>query len=107
LCSVEILPNGKKALRAGFNEISGIGDAVIDAVLKTRGEVQFLSFDDFFNRLENRRVVNIKAQEILLSCGAFASMHDMKAAKAICISLRQGLSKKGGPPAQVLEGKLW
>jgi DNA polymerase-3 subunit alpha len=93
-CSVEIAANDKEILRGGLNELEGIGNAVIDEIIKTRGDKPFSSFKEFFERLPNRRIVNIGVQEKLLNSGAFRDLHDLKAIKILLENLRPSPKKK-------------
>jgi DNA polymerase-3 subunit alpha len=94
ICSVQEEWNGKDVLRGGLNEIDGIGTAVIEEILKTRQDKHFTSFEEFYERLSNRRVVNIGAQEKLLVSGAFRELHNSAAVQQIVQSLRKPVKPK-------------
>lgn len=87
-CSIEFDSNGKKCLRGGFNEVDGIGNAVIEIILKTRLEQPFTGFPDFLQRLENKRIVNIGVQEKLLKANLFTGLHGFKEINSMVDGLR-------------------
>jgi DNA polymerase-3 subunit alpha len=97
MCSIQEISPGVEALRGGLNEIDGIGMAVIEEVLKTRGKQHFTSFQDFYSRLGNRRAVNVGVQERLLKAGAFRELHDEATVKNLVANLRTPVSKKTEP----------
>lgn len=87
-CSIERGEKGKKCLRGGFNEVDGIGNAVIEIILKTRGDRPFTGFPEFLQRLENKKIVNIGVQEKLLNAKLFAGLHSPMETKALIEGLR-------------------
>jgi DNA polymerase-3 subunit alpha len=87
ICSIQVR-NGKEALRGGLNEIDGIGSAVIEEILKVRGDKPFDNFQEFYERLTNRRAVHVGVQECILKAGAFRELHDSETVKEIVSSLR-------------------
>jgi DNA polymerase-3 subunit alpha len=88
VCTIERTPEGKKQLRGGFNEIDGLGNAAIDVILKARGDVPFSSFQNFLDRLENKRVVNIGVQEKILKANLFAGIHTPAEVRQLADALR-------------------
>jgi DNA polymerase III alpha subunit len=91
-CSIKS-KDGKPYLLGGLAEVEGIGNIVVSEVLKTRGDKQFTSFHDFFDRLENKRAVNVGAQEKLLQSGVFNSLHNPTEVKQINFDLRNNKIK--------------
>lgn len=91
-CSIQH-KDGKQYLLGGLAEVEGIGNIVVSEVLKTRGDNKFDSFHDFFNRLENKRAVNVGAQEKLLQSGVFNSLHNPTEVKQINFDLRNNKIK--------------
>lgn len=65
--------NGKKFIRYGFLGIKGLGEAVVNEIIKKR-TTPFKDIYDFVNRI-NHQIVNKKALEILVLSGCFDSIH--------------------------------
>ena len=68
-----------KAIRFGFAGIKNVGQGAIELILEARNaEGPFKSFFDFVTRLDTRKV-NRRVTEALVKCGAFDSLHDLRA----------------------------
>jgi DNA polymerase-3 subunit alpha len=87
-CSIQSTKDGKLYLLGGLSEIDGIGNISVSEVLRVRGDVPFTSFQNFYDRLDNKRAVNIGVQEKLLQAGVFNSVHNPMEVKQICFNLR-------------------
>ncbi|MEP7166593.1 MAG: DNA polymerase III subunit alpha [Candidatus Woesebacteria bacterium] len=59
-----------KSIRFGFSAIKNVGAAAIENILLSRQEAPFVSFTDFLQRVDNRKV-NKKVLESLIKIGAF------------------------------------
>lgn len=59
----------KKAIRFGLSAIKNVGTVAIDIILEARNNGEFLSFMDFVNRVDGRKV-NKKVLESLIKVGA-------------------------------------
>jgi DNA polymerase-3 subunit alpha len=57
-------------IRFGMTAIKNVGGAAVDEILRARNEAQFISLEDFLQRV-NCRTVNRKALESLIKAGAF------------------------------------
>lgn len=64
---------GGKAVRFGLSAISGVGDSVVDAIVKTRGDKPFADIYDFVERVPARSI-NRRVFEALALAGAFDSL---------------------------------
>lgn len=66
----------KEKILFGFSAVKNLGEAAIDAILKAREETngKFEALADFCSRVD-LRVVNRKALETLILCGAFDKMN--------------------------------
>lgn len=66
----------KEKILFGFSAVKNLGEAAIDAILKAREEAngKFEAVADFCSRVD-LRVVNRKALETLILCGAFDKMN--------------------------------
>ncbi len=53
----------------GLGAIKGVGEAAIDSILEGRGDDEFTSLDDFFEKIDSRKV-NKKVMEALIKSGA-------------------------------------
>ncbi len=62
----------KKAIRFGLSAIKSVGDATVEHIVKIRRDGKFNSYEDFFNRVD-MRIVNKRAAESFIKCGAFDS----------------------------------
>jgi DNA polymerase-3 subunit alpha len=65
----------KKEIRFGMAAIKGVGTAVVEEILRARGEGKFQSVEDFAKRVSTSRV-NKKAWESLIKTGAFDTLAD-------------------------------
>ncbi|MCS6955232.1 MAG: DNA polymerase III subunit alpha [Candidatus Calescibacterium sp.] len=65
--------NGNKYIRYGLLGIKGLGEAVVNEIIKKR-KTPFLDIYDFYNRVSHQ-VVNKKALEVLILSGCFDSIH--------------------------------
>jgi DNA polymerase-3 subunit alpha len=105
MCSMEFYGEDgkKKRLRGGFNEIDGIGNAATEVIMKARAEGSFLSWQNFLDRLENKRVVNVGVQEKILQADLFAGVHDAKTVRMFIDGLR---TKKQPSPVAKLNQEM-
>lgn len=62
--------NKSGAIRFGFSAIKNVGTAAIENILEKRAKGPFVSFTDFLQRVDNRKV-NKKVLESLIKIGAF------------------------------------
>jgi len=60
-------------IRFGLTAVKNVGEAAIESVIDVRETAKFLSFIDFLNRVDLRKV-NKRVIESLIKCGAFDSM---------------------------------
>ncbi|MBI3534217.1 MAG: DNA polymerase III subunit alpha [Deltaproteobacteria bacterium] len=67
--NVEILPDGKKAIRFGLEAIKGVGGIAVESILEAKVS-PFKSIFDFSKRVSTRKV-NKKVLEALVLSGAF------------------------------------
>lgn len=65
---VEMLPDGRKAIRLGFSLIAGISNADIVAV-EREANGDYVSVVDFFNRIPGNALNRTKAPNVILSGG--------------------------------------
>ncbi|QSF25229.1 DNA polymerase III subunit alpha [Candidatus Nasuia deltocephalinicola] len=63
-----------KKIRYGFKGLTGIGKNIINHIIKIRKKGLFKSFINFYKRI-NKRLVNYKCIEILITCGSFDSIN--------------------------------
>ena len=63
---------GKKEIVFGFGGLNGLGETVVNELLKTREEHKFINFFDFCYRVPNK--VNRKSIEVLIKSGAMDSI---------------------------------
>lgn len=54
----------------GLGAIKGVGESAINAIIEARGETPFASLEDFFGRVDIRKI-NKKVIECLIKAGAF------------------------------------
>lgn len=59
-----------KSIRFGLSAIKNVGSAAIDSIIQARSTGEFISFTDFLNRVDLRKV-NKKTLESLIKVGAF------------------------------------
>lgn len=57
-------------IRFGMSAIKNVGTGAVEEILRARAEGEFVSIDDFFERV-NTRIVNRKALDSLIRAGAF------------------------------------
>ena len=65
--------DGEGRILAPLGIIKGVGSKAVDDILAARGGGVFLTYPDFKERV-NRRLVNIRVQELLVRAGAFESL---------------------------------
>jgi DNA polymerase-3 subunit alpha len=58
------------SIRFGLEAVKGVGSAAIEVILQERGKAPFVSFEDFLQRVDSRKV-NKKVVESLIKAGAF------------------------------------
>jgi DNA polymerase III subunit alpha len=61
---------GKEQIRFGMSAIKNVGIGAVEEILAARGNIPFVSLEDFFTRI-NSRTVNRKTVESLIKTGAF------------------------------------
>lgn len=70
-----VIENSKnKKIRYGFKGVLGLGFNIIKNILKVRKLKPFKNFLDFYNRVD-KRIVNYKSIELLISSGAFDNLN--------------------------------
>lgn len=67
------IKDGKKYIRYGLLGIKGLGEAVVNEIIKKR-QTPFQDINDFCSRVNNQ-IVNKKALEVLILSGCFDSLH--------------------------------
>ncbi len=84
---VDFTPDGQKIL-FGFSAVRNLGHNAIDAILKAREEAngQFESLADLCDRVD-LRVVNSRALETLIYCGAFDRINPNRRQLIECLEL--------------------
>ncbi len=63
-----------KKIRLGFKGLIGLGDNIINHIIIIRKKKNFKSFFNFYKRVD-KRLVNYKSMEILISGGCFDSLN--------------------------------
>ncbi|WP_259286175.1 DNA polymerase III subunit alpha [Candidatus Nasuia deltocephalinicola] len=63
-----------KKIRFGFKGLIGLGENIINHIIKIRNKKKFKSFFDFYKRID-KRLVNYKSMEALISGGSFDSLN--------------------------------
>ena len=81
----------------GLKAIKGAGNALIDDIVKARGDKPFTSLFDFCRRLSGSRQINRAAAEHFACAGAFDSIHPNRAAvlETLPSALAEGSSGTG------------
>ena len=85
----------KKAIRFGLNAIKNVGKAAVDAIISVRGEDEFVSFVDFFQRVDNRKV-NKRVFESLIKVGALSKFGTRSSLMASFDEVRSKVIKSQG-----------
>jgi len=67
-----------EVMRFGLGAVKGVGSAALDSIQLVRKDKQFLSLQDFCERVDLRKV-NKKVVEALIKCGAFDSLGGKRA----------------------------
>lgn len=98
---IEIIDN-QKVIRYGFLGIKGLGEAVVNEIIKKR-TTPFTSVDDFASRV-NHQIVNKKAFEILILSGCFDSLYPNR--KELLDSLDQIINKSKNKVASLFSNKM-
>ena len=81
-----------KGIRFGLSAIKNVGKAAIEAILEARDEGEFVSFADFLNKADARRV-NKKVLESLIKVGALTAFGKRAALLASYEEIRNRVSK--------------
>ena len=77
--AVELLPNGKKAIRYALAALKGVGEEAMKKVVAEREQNgEFKNVYDFARRLD-AKVINKRQMESLAASGAFESLHENRA----------------------------
>ncbi|WP_259288903.1 DNA polymerase III subunit alpha [Candidatus Nasuia deltocephalinicola] len=63
-----------KKIRLGFKCLIGLGENIINHIIIIRNKKKFKSFFDFYKRVD-KRLVNYKSMEALISVGSFDSLN--------------------------------
>ncbi|WP_259289167.1 DNA polymerase III subunit alpha [Candidatus Nasuia deltocephalinicola] len=63
-----------KKIRLGFKGLIGLGENIINHIIFIRKKKKFKSFFDFYKRVD-KRLINYKSMEILISGGCFDSLN--------------------------------
>ena len=73
------VPTDSKTIRYGLGAVKGTGESAIHAIITVREQSgAFTDFFDFCNRID-RRTINRRVIEALISVGAFDTLHDNRA----------------------------
>ncbi len=103
LCGAEFLVAGR-SIRFGLGAVKGVGIAAVEAVVEARRQRPFSSLEDFFERLDTKKV-NKKVLEALIKAGAFDSLSPGEPpARARAKALGILSSPNGKPPSPGLFG---
>ncbi|MCB1977747.1 MAG: DNA polymerase III subunit alpha, partial [Nitrosomonas sp.] len=79
LSEYRFVPTDSKTIRYGLGAVKGTGESAIGAILEVRKQDgAFTDFFDFCNRVD-RRMINRRVIEALISVGAFDSLNDNRA----------------------------
>jgi DNA polymerase-3 subunit alpha len=71
--TIEILADGRRAIRFGLAAIKNVGEGAVEAILQARGERPFQSIEDFCQRVDSK-VLNKRVMESLIKAGAFDAL---------------------------------
>lgn len=82
----------ENGIRFGLSAIKNVGKAAIEAILEVRDEGEFISFADFLNKVDARRV-NKKVLESLIKVGALSAFGKRAALLASYEEIRNRVSK--------------
>lgn len=63
-----------KKIRLGFKGLMGLGENIINHIISIRKKKKFKSFFDFYKRVD-KRLINYKSMEALISGGCFDSLN--------------------------------
>ncbi len=73
--SIEVI-NGERGIRFGLSAIKNVGDAAVQAILRSRSQGgPFASFTDFLRRVRTSRAVTRACVESLIKVGALSTLH--------------------------------
>jgi DNA polymerase-3 subunit alpha len=79
LSEYRFVPTDNKTIRYGLGAVKGTGESAISAIIEVREQSDaFTDFFDFCNRVD-RRMINRRVIEALISVGAFDSLNDNRA----------------------------
>ncbi len=82
-----------KNIRFGLSAIKNVGEKAVLEIIKEREENgKFTSFEDFYNRVSDSRLINKKVYESLIKAGAFDSLEEERG--RLLVRLDEFLSKK-------------
>ena len=82
-----------KNIRFGLSAIKNVGEKAVLEIIKEREENgKFTSFEDFYNRVSDSRLINKKVYESLIKAGAFDSLKEERG--KLLLRLDKFLSKK-------------
>jgi DNA polymerase-3 subunit alpha len=71
-------------IRFGLGAIKGVGDKAVQSIMENRKTAPYKSIYDFCERVD-LRVVNKSVIEALIKCGAFDSLHPIRAASMAAV----------------------
>ncbi|HIK25318.1 MAG TPA: trans-splicing intein-formed DNA polymerase III subunit alpha C-terminal partner DnaE-C [Thermosynechococcus sp. M46_R2017_013] len=75
---IDFTPVGNKIL-FGLSAVRNVGQGMIEAILQARAEEgDFQSLADFCKRITDSRILNRRALESLIACGAMDSLHPQR-----------------------------
>ncbi len=87
-------------IRFGLSAIKNVGEKAVLEIIKEREEHgKFTSFDDFYNRVSNLRIINKKVYESLIKAGAFDSLGEDRGRLLGRLDKLLSKKKKKGIPA--------
>lgn len=90
---------GGRAIRFGLSAIKHVGDAAIEAILKSRRQGKFVSLADFCSRVDSRKV-NKKVLESLIKVGAMEQFGNRASLLANMDEIRQKSTHSSYMPGQ-------
>jgi DNA polymerase-3 subunit alpha len=116
--TVEASPGGENApgaagatgaagnIRFGLDAVKGVGHQAVEAIKRARAQGEFTSLWDFCERVD-ARVVNKKAIEALIKCGAFGSTGASRKGMLAVLEGAQAAGQKSQQDALIGQGSIF
>jgi DNA polymerase-3 subunit alpha len=99
--------NGQGNIRFGLDAVKGVGYQAVEAIKRARGQGgEFVSLWDFCERVDGR-VVNKKAIEALIKCGAFGSTGATRKGMLAVLEQAQAAGQKMQQDALIGQGSIF